>query len=363
MNADERGWKDDSERISSMSSSAFISGQEMHPAFAQILGQDSATEFLSRALAADRLPHGLIFAGPVGTGRYTTAIALSKVFLAEKPDDPTSIATIAPLIDARTHPDFHYVTKEQVRELEGKGANKAIQFSVDVVRERILLPASKKSALGIGKVFVVEEAEAMNAQAQNALLKTLEEPSGRTLIILLSDQPHALLSTVRSRAQTIRFCPLALSDAMKVLAANGIDGNAAKEAIELADGSPGLAIQWHKDGVVLAANQLHRLLDTVATVNAADLAAFFKTASEAYAKRQLERDPVGSEDGFKRAGIGVYLRIAADYLRRRLARDESFTVIDKTCDQIDAVRRAEAYIDGNVNVALVLQQIGAELAS
>lgn len=334
----------------------------MHTAFAHILGQASVIEFLSCALAVDRLPHGLIFAGPVGTGRHTTAVALAKVFLAERPDDPKSVAKIAPLIDARTHPDFHYVTKEQVRELEGKSANKAIQFSVDVVRERILIPASKKSTLGIGKVFVVEEAEAMNAQAQNALLKTLEEPSGRTLIILLSDQPHALLSTVRSRAQTVRFSPLGETDAMKILKANGIEGSPAQEAIVLAGGSPGLAIQWHHDGVVIAALQLKRLLDAAGSNTSADLAAFFKASSEAYAKRQLERDPAGSEDGFKRAGIGVYLRIASDHLRGRLASDDALS-IDKTCDQIDAIRRAESYIDGNVNVALVLQQVSTELAT
>ena len=335
----------------------------MHSAFAHILGQQPAIDYLSRALAADRLPHGLIFAGPIGVGRYTAALALAKVFLAVKPDDSASIAKVAPLIDARTHPDFHYVTKEQVRELDGKSANKAIQFSVDVVRERILLPASKKSALGIGKVFIIEEAEAMNAQAQNALLKTLEEPSGRTLIILLSDQPHALLSTVRSRAQTVRFSPLAEPDAIKILAARGFAPETARPAINLAGGSPGLAIHWIEDGVTTSAPVLFNLLDANASPNAgADLAAFFKTASEAYAKRQLERDPVGSEDGFKRAGIGVYLRIASDHLRARLSRDEPASVIDKTCDQIDAVRRAEAYIDGNVNVALVLQQVGAELS-
>ena len=310
--------------------SAFIWGY-MHPAFSHILGQHSAIEFLSRALAADRLPHGLIFAGPVGSGRHTTAVALAKVFLADDANDPASLAKISPQIDARTHPDFHYVTKEQVRELEGKSANKAIQFSVDVVRERILVPASKKSALGIGKVFIVEEAEAMNAQAQNALLKTLEEPSGRTLIILLSDQPHALLSTIRSRAQTVRFSPLTEADALKVLATKSLEGNLAKEAIALAGGSPGLAIQWHEDGVVLAAGQLKRLLDAAGNPNAAaDLAAFLKTASDAYAKRQLERDPVGSEDGFKRAGIGVF-----SSHRERSPADASGLRHLPTCDRSD----------------------------
>jgi len=65
-----------------------------------------------------------------------------------------------------------------------------------------------KPAMNRGKVFVVEQAELMNAQAQNAMLKTLEEPAGRTLIILLTDQPGLILQTVRSRSQLIRFATL-----------------------------------------------------------------------------------------------------------------------------------------------------------
>jgi DNA polymerase III subunit delta' len=340
-----------------------IGGQKrlMHPAFSHILGQSPALEFLTRALAADRLPHGLVFAGPTGVGRYTTALALAKIFLAERPNDPQSIDAVSPLIEARTHPDFHYVVKEQVRELEGKSANKAIEFSIHVVRQRILEPAAKKSVLGVGKVFVIEEAEALNTAAQNALLKTLEEPSGRTLIVLITDQPHALLSTVRSRAQMVRFSPLNKDEAMHVLAARGLTGQTASDAITLAAGSPGLALQWHADGVIQMAAQLKRLLDNPDARNGpADLAAFFKAASDDYAKKQLERDPAGSEDGFRRAGVNVFLRIASDRLREALARDDVDR--DRLCDQIESIRRAEAYIDGNVNTALVLQQIGNELA-
>ena len=70
----------------------------------------------------------------------------------------------------------------------------------------------------------------------------------------------------------------------------------------------------------------------------------------------------GSEDGFRRDGLVVYFRLAADHLRGRLAGDASADDLDRTCDQIDALRRAEAYVDGNVNTALVLQQIGVDLA-
>lgn len=336
---------------------------KIHPAFSHIVGQPGALEFLSRALEADRLPHGMIFAGPQGVGRYTTAVALAKIFLADRPNDPESLDAVGKLIDARTHPDFHYVTKELIREIEGKSSNKAIALSVDVIRDRLVAPATKKSVLGRGKVFIVEEAELMNSQAQNAMLKTLEEPSGRTLIILLSDQPHALLSTIRSRTQTVRFQPLSDEEALKVVTARGVDASQAQRAISLAGGSPGLAIRWIEDGLAMGAIGLVRLLDNADPQrSSSDLANFFKTASEEYAKKQMERDPLGSEDGFKRTGLTVYLRIASDHLRKKLQTSDSFSALDKLCDKIDSIRKAEAFIDGNVNTSLVLQQIGAELS-
>lgn len=339
----------------------------MHPAFANLRGQTQATEFLSRAIAADRLPHGMIFAGPAGVGRNTTANALASIFLADKPDDESSRAATLRQVQAQTHPDFHFVTRTLVRQIEGKSANKAIDLSVDVIREHVVAAAGKKSTLGRGKVFVIDEAETMNAQAQNALLKTLEEPPGRTLILLLTDQPHALLSTIRSRAQLVRFQPLPEADALAILAAHGIDGTIAQNAVRFAGGSPGLAIRWQNDGVILGATTLRKLLDGGGVGadpqrGASDLAAFLKQASEDYAKKQLERDPVGSEDGFKRDGLTVYLRLAADILRHKLPASPSLDTVDLLATKIESIRRAESYIDGNVNTSLVLQQISGELA-
>lgn len=337
----------------------------MHPAFANLRGQSQAIEFLSRALAADRLPHGLIFAGPVGVGRHTVAVALATLFLAANPDDDAEREVIARQIAADTYPDFHLVRRELVRQIEGKGANKAIALGVDVIREHVVAMAGKRPVLGRGKVFLIAEAETMNAQAQNALLKTLEEPPGRTLIILLTDQPHALLSTIRSRAQLVRFCPLGEADALAILAQHNVEPKQAQHAVRLADNSPGRALRWLADGVTMASIGLVKLLDAPApdaSKAAADLAAFFKQASEDYAKKQLERDPVGSEDGFKRDGLTTYLHIAANHLRRKLPLAGTFDATDKLATKIEAIRRAEGYIDGNVNTSLVLQEIGGTLA-
>src|SRR5687767_13016757 len=85
-----------------------------------IFGQDAAVESLRRAWAADRLPHGLIFAGPAGVGKATTARALGGLFLCEKPrgpagDEPCGACESCVVFDAGNHPDWHVVTKELIR--------------------------------------------------------------------------------------------------------------------------------------------------------------------------------------------------------------------------------------------------------
>src|SRR5688572_2011041 len=160
-----------------------------------------------------------------------------------------------------THPDFHLVYRHLIRPV--KERSKAIEPSVDVIRDYLVEPANLKSSMNRGKVFVVEEAELMNPAAQNAMLKTLEEPAGRTLIMLLTDQPHALLPTIRSRCQLVRFAPLETKLVQRELEKRKIDKGAAVAAAALTEGSLGLALKWVQDGVVSAAGELIRQIDAL----------------------------------------------------------------------------------------------------
>ena len=328
--------------------------------FDAILAQPAAVDFMTRALAADRLPHGLLFAGPTGVGKATTAAALASIFLCEAGDPPANLTN---------HPDYHVVTRDLIRYIEGGGTQKAVQFSAKVIRAELVAPASNKSVAGRGKVFVVEEAEKMNATAQNTLLKTLEEPHGRTLILLLTDQPGALLPTVRSRCQVVRFAPLPEPVVRSELESRGIDPKTANTAAKLADGSLGVALRWIEDGVVPAALELKSLLDDAlapspgrAVERRVDLPEWFKSAAESYAEKQLKRDPLSSKDAATREGLTVYLRLTAARFRREL-RDPAATpaCLERSAARIDAVSRAAIYLDANVNVPLVFQQLAGAL--
>ena len=341
----------------------------MMTTFGDILGQDAAIETISRAYESERLPHGLIFAGPVGVGKATTARALATLFLCEKPKgvQPCGTCASCDLMAAEpepTHPDYHLVYRQLIR-LE-KEKSKAIELSVDVVRDYLVDPANMKASMNRGKVFVVEEAELMNPQAQNAMLKTLEEPAGRTLIILLTDQPHALLPTIRSRCQLVRFAPLDGKIVQRELEKRKIDKGAAAAAAALTEGSLGLALKWVQDGVVSAAGELIKQLDALLAGRGGgggggDLADWFKKAADAYAEQQLKRDKLASKDQATREGLSLYLKIAANRFRQRLAATTDPDELEAACAAIDAIVRAENYLDSNVNVALTFQQLAATL--
>lgn len=139
--------------------------------------------------------HAYLFRGPRGSGKRAAARAFAAEILAagaENPDDARRRA----LLDPSPHPDLVWLVP--------RGA----QHLVEEVRERVIRAASYRPFEGASRVFVVEAAEAMRDESQNALLKTLEEPPGFVHLILLSSEPEALLETIASRCQPVDFAPL-----------------------------------------------------------------------------------------------------------------------------------------------------------
>jgi DNA polymerase-3 subunit delta' len=337
----------------------------MNQTLNEILGQPAAIEAIRRAYLADRLPHGLIFAGPVGVGKATTAAALAKLFLCERPkeDIPCGRCESCRVFAAGNHPDYHVITKELIRYHDKTGKSKGIELSIHVLRPELIEPANRKPMMGRGKVFIIEQAELMNPQAQNSILKTLEEPAGRTLIVLLTDQPASLLPTIRSRCQTFRFASLGRSMVLAELQKRGIDKSTAADAARFAEGSLGVAMKWIEDGVIGPARELTSQLDELLNGRPPEnLPAWFKSAAEAYAEKQLERDELSSKDQANREGLNLYLRLAAAHFRTQLAAGSGEVELEKACAAIDAVARAESYLDANVNVPIIFQQLSLTLA-
>jgi DNA polymerase-3 subunit delta' len=335
-------------------------------ALKDIFGQESAIESLRRAFAADRLPHGLIFAGPWGIGKATTAGELAAWFLCEQPGklDACGKCQSCIAMKANSHPDYHVITKELARVHDRSGTSKATQLSINVIRLEMAGPASRKTVMGRGKFFVIEEAELMTAAAQNALLKTLEEPWGRTLIVLLTPRAGDMLATIRSRCQTVAFSPLSEELIREELQRRGINASTAKTASELCDGSLGAALRWIEDGVLEPAQAISTAMDQILQGKpATDLPELWKSAADNLAKKTLERDELTSKDSAMRDALGVYLSIAVRRIRNHLTKTSEPRNLDIACRAIDAVAQAEKYLDANVNFSLVVEQLSLSLAS
>ena len=214
----------------------------------EIFCQDKAISILQRAFAADKVPHAYIFAGLDGIGKFKTARQWAKLLLCKRPDIENNFADSCGrcqsclLFEAGSHPDFNLIYKELLEFTKnGKGKDPPIDFPIDVIREFVVEKVSTKPVLSQRKVFIITEAEKMDIEPQNALLKTLEEPPDSCSIILICTSLEKLLPTTRSRCQTIRFSPVSGDRIIKKLEQMGMSEKQAKYFARFSQGSIGFA--------------------------------------------------------------------------------------------------------------------------
>jgi len=187
--------------------------------------------------------HAYLLHGPVGIGKRALAERLAALLLCQRPaaEGACGACKSCLLLAAGTHPD-HYV-------LEPEEVDKAIR--VDQVRDLVGF-VTQTAQLAGRKVVLLEPAEAMNLNAANALLKSLEEPSGDTVLLLISHQPSRLLPTIKSRCVQ-QACPLPGREASLAwleTALPALAPEAREELLALAAGSPLAAAKLHGQGVL-----------------------------------------------------------------------------------------------------------------
>jgi len=217
----------------------------------EIFCQDKAIAILQRAFASGKWPHAYIFAGPDGVGRFKAARGWAKLLLCKNPATENGFADSCGLcqscraFEAGSHPDFDHIYKELVEfTKDGKGKKTPVDLPIDVIREFLIEKVPTKPTLSQRKVFVVSEAEKLNAASQNALLKVLEEPPRYCCIILLCTRLERLLPTTKSRCQIIRFGPIDQDRIIERLKDMGLEQNQAQYFARLSAGSLGIACQW-----------------------------------------------------------------------------------------------------------------------
>lgn len=200
--------------------------------FSSIIGHDRPVGILKRAMQNDAVAHAYLFSGEQGIGKRLTAYAFAAALncQAAGPEGGCGVCSSCRKAASGAHPDVHLLSPD--------GA----EIKIDQVRAA-QSELSLKPFEGQKKVLIVDSAEAMNDAAQNAFLKTLEEPPGDSLIILISAMPQSFLPTIRSRCQELKFQPLPRPVLAEVLKEKrGLDPGDAWFAAALSRGSLGRAL-------------------------------------------------------------------------------------------------------------------------
>ncbi len=196
---------------------------------------------VSQRLAADRLPHALLLAGPAGIGKWQFACVLAARMLCLEPQAGLACGKCktCSVLAAGSHPDCLELAPE-----EGSRVIK-----IDQVRGLISF-AGKTPALGSRKLALLCPAEAMNLNAANALLKCLEEPSASTTLLLVSHQPASLPATVRSRCQTVTLPSPSRQQGLSWLAAACGGEETAGQLLDACDNRPLAALALYQSGTL-----------------------------------------------------------------------------------------------------------------
>ena len=221
------------------------------PGFSQIVGHEDTIRHLQTAILQEKVNHAYIFQGAPGTGKRTLADAFAAALECDslfdtltlkdaadrvllKPEEVDACGVCRSCHQAQRHnnPDIVYVVHEKEK-----------LISVDEIREQVVGDVAIRPYNGRRKVYIITDAQLMNAQAQNALLKTLEEPPEYAVILLLTTNAYTLLDTIRSRCVLLDLKPVRDDQVMHYLMEHvQIPDYQAKLCAAFAQGSIGRAM-------------------------------------------------------------------------------------------------------------------------
>jgi hypothetical protein len=331
-------------------------------------------------MRAGRIHHCWIFHGPRGVGKFRAALSFASMVL-----DPTCGPTLTggfepdpesqvqQLLRTGSHPDLHVVHKELAKYHEEKSVRdkKLLVIPKEVITKYVVTPATMASSLvndaPVSKVFIVDEAELLDIAPQNALLKTLEEPPARTLIILITDNLHVLLPTIRSRAQQVAFTPLGES-AMKQWIKALNDPPPADETawlLQFCAGSPGTFVSARASGVFALWQALQAQLDEMRLGRfPIDVGAALGGFAETYASNWVKEFPHLSKEAANRQGADWVFRLLGFWLRGELrTRVASNADAAPVMAAVEAIRVAESASEANTSIGFVMEQLASQIVA
>lgn len=214
------------------------------PFLEAVAGHEAWKRFFARAFRTDRLAHAYLLLGPAGIGKWTFANALAARILCSG-DRPDACGACGPCkrVQAGTHPDLAVIDVVADGE-RGLG--------VEAARDAVIAAFRLRPSESTRRIVLVNDAHRIEAAAQNALLKTLEEPPAGSLLLLVAPTTHGLLDTVVSRCFQVRMKRVDEETLTRFLQVRGCTREEAQRRAAASGGAPGLAIDFQGDGGTLA---------------------------------------------------------------------------------------------------------------
>ncbi len=325
----------------------------------QVVGQSRAVSLLERSLEGQSLAHAYLFVGPRHVGKMALALNLAQALNCEAAERPCGKCGSCKKIDSGKHVDVQTVGLTQNG--DSAEARFRAEISIDQIRE-IQRSSSLPPFEGNCKVFIIDGAESLSSEAANCLLKTLEEPPGRAVFVLLTANEGVLPSTVISRCQRLELAPISVGDVEEALCRHwGVEQPKAGFLARLSHGRLGWALSAAFDDGLL--QQRAENLDRLLTVINADYEERFAYVAQLAAMFQRSRDSV-------QGILDLWLEWWRDLMLVKAGCGDSMTNIDfeavlvemargyslaqmKTF--IDAIRAAKEQLMLNANPRLVLE--------
>jgi DNA polymerase III subunit delta' len=309
---------------------------------ADLIGHERWRAYFERAIRDGRLAHAYLFVGPDGVGKWTLARELARRLACLRPLDGSGCGACGPCarVAAQTHPDV--VLLDAVADGD-RG------LGVEEARERILGALALRPFEAAVRIVAVRDADRIEPQAQNALLKTLEEPPPRSLLVLVARETGALLETVVSRCFVLRFAPLPSEAIAAWLVGRGVDSQAAMRLAHASEGLPGQALRWAEEGVGTLAPLARRLregsLDALAVS-----AQVSKTSSELPGRSAFER---------RRQAALLFCGALAREIREAVSRSPDDALL---AAQLERVAEAARDLEASATPELALDRLALGVA-
>lgn len=319
----------------------------------QFLGHDAQVEMFRRAAGRGRLAHAYLLIGPRGIGKKFFARLLAQcLFCREIPDEQLEACGQCQncvQMQAGTHPDLIQVglpEGKRILPIELMVGDSDHRGRAGLCHDISMAPMSADR-----RIAIIDDADAMNPECSNSLLKTLEEPPAGSLIFLLTPEVDPILPTIRSRCQPVRFRPLSNGVLERLLQA---ERNSSKpvpaEILEMAEGSLETARELLDPGI----EQLWKAVSGSLQSNRLNPTGAVKEISDAL-------DGLGGDTAAQRLQMRRVVSFAVETLRRRLNTAASVEEADRVGRMMDRCFEADLHLQQTMPIPLCLEALFTEL--